>query len=102
MSKITVTRKNKGLTRTELRHRYFPWKLPRFLKVILDGVFPKFISLDKKILISNKVTSIALTDAFIIIYCNWDLLHARLNSHCKAWSYKKNKHKKIKACRKSL
>ena len=22
-------------------------------------------------------------------FCNWDLLHARLNGHCKAWSYKK-------------
>ena len=32
----------------------------------------------------------------------WDSLHARLNSHCKAWSYKKKKHKKIKAYRKSL
>ena len=33
---------------------------------------------------------------------NWDSLHARLNSHYKAWSYKKKKHKKIKAYRKSL
>ena len=29
-------------------------------------------------------------------------LHARLNSHCKAWSYKKKKYKKIKAYGKSL
>ena len=33
---------------------------------------------------------------------NWDSLHTRLNSHYKAWSYKKKKHKKIKAHRKSL
>ena len=33
---------------------------------------------------------------------NWDSLYARLNSHYKAWSYKKKKHKKIKAYRKSL
>ena len=33
---------------------------------------------------------------------NWDLLHAKLNSHYKAWSYKKKKHKKIKAYKKSL
>ena len=26
----------------------------------------------------------------------WDSFHARLNSHYEAWSYKKNKHKKIK------
>ena len=36
------------------------------------------------------------------IFFNWDSLHVRLNSHCKAWSYKKKKHKKIKAYRKSL
>ena len=30
-----------------------------------------------------------------------DSLHARLNSHFKAWSYKKKKYKKIKAYGKS-
>ena len=38
-------------------------------------------------------------DIFFYIY-NWDSLHARLSSHYKAWSYKKKKHKKIKAHRK--
>ena len=33
---------------------------------------------------------------------NWDSLHARLNSHNKAWSYKKKKHKKIKVRRELL
>ena len=32
----------------------------------------------------------------------WDSLHASLNSHYKAWGYKKKKHKKIKAYRKSF
>ena len=36
------------------------------------------------------------------LFFNWDSLHARLNSHYKAWSYKKKKHKKIKANSKSL
>ena len=36
------------------------------------------------------------------IFFNWDLLHAKLNSHYNSWSYKKKKHKKIKGCRKSL
>ena len=35
-------------------------------------------------------------------FFNWDSLHARLNSHYKAWSYKKKKHKKIKAYRMSV
>ena len=33
---------------------------------------------------------------------NWNSLHARLNSHYQAWSYKKKKHKKIKAYTKSV
>ena len=36
-----------------------------------------------------------------MIFFNWDI-HARLSSHWKAWGYKKKKHKKIKAYRKSL
>ena len=36
------------------------------------------------------------------IFFNWYSLHARLSSHCKASSCKKKKHKKIKACRKSV
>ena len=35
-------------------------------------------------------------------FLNWDSLHARLNSHFQAWSYKKKKHIKIKAYRKSV
>ena len=33
---------------------------------------------------------------------NWDSLHARLNSHYAAWSYKRKKCKKIKAYRKPV
>ena len=33
---------------------------------------------------------------------NWDSVHARLNSHHKACSYKKKTHKKIKVYRKSI
>ena len=59
MSKIIVKRKGKALTKMELRHRYLPWKLLRFLKVFLNGVFQKLFSTDKQIFnISNKVTSI--------------------------------------------
>ena len=38
----------------------------------------------------------------LAVVFNWDSLHARLNSHYKAWSYKKKEQKKIKAYRKSL
>ena len=30
-----------------------------------------------------------------LIFFNWDSLHAKLNSHYEAWSYKKKKHKKV-------
>ena len=35
-------------------------------------------------------------------FFNWDSLHARLNHHYEAQSYKKKKHNKIKAYRKSV
>ena len=38
----------------------------------------------------------------LVIFFNWDSLHASLNSHYETWSYKKKKYKKIKAYRKSL
>ena len=41
-------------------------------------------------------------DILLLNIFNWGSLHARLNSHYKAWSYKKKKHKKIKAYRKSV
>ena len=37
-----------------------------------------------------------------LFFFYWDSLHANLNSHYKAWSYKKKKHKKIKAYKKSV
>ena len=36
------------------------------------------------------------------VFFNWDSLHARLNSHYEVWSYKKKKHKKIRAHRISV
>ena len=38
----------------------------------------------------------------IIPFFKWDLLHVRLNSYYKAWSYKKRKQKNIKTYRKSF
>ena len=41
-------------------------------------------------------------ELFTCFFFNWDSLHARLNSHYNAWSYKKMKHEKIKVYRKSV
>ena len=41
-------------------------------------------------------------DGEMVFLINWDSCHARLKSHYDAWSYKKKKHKKIIAYRKSV
>ena len=41
-------------------------------------------------------------DSVTEVFFNWDSLHAKLDSHYEAWSYKKKKRKKIKAYRKSV
>ena len=41
--------------------------------------------------------NIALNEVLSMQFLNWDSLHARLNSHYKAWSNKKKKYKNIKA-----
>ena len=45
-----------------------------------------------------RINGYCLYDFFF----NWYSLNARLNSHYEAWSYKKRKHKKVKAYRKSI
>ena len=58
----------------------------------------KFDSDDKLPL--NKV--LKFHAVIIFFFFNSYSLHARLNSHYEAWSYKKRKHKKVKAYRKSI
>ena len=43
-----------------------------------------------------------LTGTNCNFFKKWDSLHGSLNSHCEVWSYKKKKHKKIKAYKKSV
>ena len=47
-----------------------------------------------------SISAIVSSNNINTSFFNWDSLHTRLNSHYKAWSYKKKKHKKIKAYRK--
>ena len=47
---------------------------------------------------TTSFPNVARTTAFFY----WDSLHARLGSHYEAWSYKKKKHKKIRAHKKSV
>ena len=50
----------------------------------------------------HKHKSICIIFSYGDIFFNWDSLPARLNSYREAWSYKKKKHKKTKAYRKSI
>ena len=52
-------------------------------------------------LLNKNYNSNNIDIMMIVFFFNWDSLRARLNSHYKTWSYKKKKHKKIKAYRKS-
>ena len=69
----------------------------RFQVILLDKCGSDNTNIEVKI--GNE--KIKLTSS-VKLFFNWDSLHARLNSHYKAWSYKKKEHKKIKAYRKSV
>ena len=63
----------------------------------------------RKLYQTNQVTNILksnfsnkdITFLLLLFLFNWNSLYARLNRHYNTWSYKKKKHKKIKAYRKS-
>ena len=61
-----------------------------------------FLSFSFFLLLISFMQKISLKLQKIHFLKNWDSLHAKLNSHYKAWSYRKRKHKKIKAYRQSL
>ena len=46
--------------------------------------------------------TLASVQRTLALFFNWDSLHARLNSHQEAWSYKKRSTKKITRYRKSV
>ena len=52
--------------------------------------------------LNNRSIKKTLFQPLNCIFFNWNLLYARLSSHYEAGSYKKKKHKKIKAYRKSV
>ena len=50
----------------------------------------------------GELCYIFVSQMTFFFFFNWYSLHARLNSHYEAWSYKKRKHKKVKAYRESI
>ena len=59
----------------------------------------KYEMVNSNLSISRRCTELL---PFFYFFFNWYSLHARLNSHYEAWSYKEKKQKKVKAYRKSL
>ena len=53
----------------------------------LNILFNRFCPMEKSVVTPHI--------AYINFFFDWDSLHARLNSHYKAWSYKKGSTKKI-------
>ena len=49
-----------------------------------------------------RFSSKSFINISMVFFFNWDSLHARLNSHYQAWSYKKGSTKKITRYRKSV
>ena len=49
-----------------------------------------------------QITCYSVIETSKYFFLNWDLLHARLNSHYKALTYKKGRTKKITGYRKSV
>ena len=51
---------------------------------------------------SHSKPRLSIFPVFLFFFFNCDSLHARLNSHYEAWGYRKKKHNKITAYRKSV
>ena len=66
------------------------------------GAIPYQEAIIRKSPIGRSFQKVCERDRDNFFFLIWNLLHARLNSHYEAWSYKKRKHKKVKAYRKSI
>ena len=56
----------------------------------------------KKLFTQDLKLETKIPSKFFFFFFNCDSLHARLNSHYEAWGYRKKKHNKITAYRKSV
>ena len=72
-----------------------------FIETMVKICFCLNISTKLALTCTTNTNQFALFFAMEILF-NWDSLPASLNSHCDAQSYKKKKHKKIKAYSKSI
>ena len=77
---------------TEFKDIPPPWNISQMIM--------KTITISRRIVISSVMKWGTLL--WIYFLSNWDSIHGRLNSHYDTWSYKKKKHKMIRAHSKSV
>ena len=74
---------------------WFSFMVQMYKMIISPGVFFHFFKILNFLVVKLVKVQIIIQNDKKIFFFNWDLLYARLNSHCKVWRYKKKKHKKI-------
>ena len=76
----------------------------QYIKIKVSQLFWYSVEMQHNQILYGDPVSVSITCFWVVFFnfFNWDSLHTRLNIHCKAWSYKKNNHKKIKSYRKSI
>ena len=71
--------------------------------IVINGMSVPFRQPPEQVLnIQQNIFILEQAAHFYFIFFNWDSLHAKMISHYESWNYKKKKHKKIKAYRKSV
>ena len=86
----------------QLCNQFSAIRKPVTLLVVMTKCYRRLISPK---CFSNRASSFAVVKSQaeqLFFFFNWDSLHARLNSHYEAWSYKKKSTKKITGYRKSV
>ena len=78
---------------TQLFYLYHHFYYTQSLQVLILSIFFLFLFLLTSSSISLHILK-RIDIIFPFFFFNWDSLHARLNSHCEAWSYKKGSTKK--------
>ena len=80
-------------------HKYHIW-LKRDYAAPVEKLINIFMTVNFCVIITY--VNVFIINEIYQNFFNWDSLLAKLYSHYEAWSYKKNKHKKIKSYKKSV